>query len=417
MAKFIISGGNKLQGRIEVLGAKNAAMKIMAAALLTDEVSILENVPDILDIETMKGILESLNVKVTRFNHTLTIDPTKIASKMPNPDLVTKMRGSVVLIGPLLARFGQVKFAQPGGCVIGARPIDTHLDALAQIGVTIEEKVGFFNFKADKLLAKKIVLKEKSVTTTENVMMAAVLNEGKTIIQNAAQEPEIEDLANFLHKMGAKISGAGTNTIEIVGVKKLKGAKHQVIADRIEAGTFALAAAVTNGELEILNFNPGHLQAFIQKMQQAGVKFQLKSSSIHILPSLAFEPVDIKTGPYPAFPTDLQAPFSVLLTQAVGKSTIYETMYEGRLRYLAELNMMGAKAKLINHHQAEIFGPTKLSGKKIKTLDLRAGATLILAALIAKGQTEISDINLIDRGYERIDERLQKLGAKISRVN
>ncbi len=416
MAKLIIQGGTSLEGDIRIAGAKNAALKMMAASILTDEEVILHNVPDIQDIRTTIQILEGIGAKISFSNNSLSIDPSGITSFQPDYQLVKHLRGSVVVIGPLLAKFKSAKIPQPGGCLIGARPIETHSNALQQLNVTVNEDKDYYLFETKKLIGAKITLDEMSVTATENVMMAATLAEGVTEIRLAAAEPEISDLASMLNKMGAKISGAGTNIIFIEGVKKLTGVEHTVIPDRIEAGTFAIAAAVSRGDVRIQNIIPEHMSSILMKFKHANVSFGIENNNIlHIKPTTSFEPITIDTRPYPGFPTDLQAPLAVLLTQANGTSKIFETMYDGRLEYSKELKKMGADLTIHDAHTLMINGPTPLYGKKITSLDIRAGATLLIAALIAQGQSTIERSELIDRGYEHIDKRLNSLGANIKR--
>ncbi len=417
MSKFEIEGLNKLEGEIPVYGAKNAAMKMIAASVLISGKVILENVPDILDIQVIIDILIQNGAVINRTGHTLEIDTTNLSPKDPNPRLVEKMRGSIVLIGPYLARFGKISIPQPGGCAIGARPIDIHIDGFRQFGVEITENDNFYHFQTDNLIEKNVNLKGISVTATENVMMAAVLAEGKTTIKNVAKEPEIIDLANFLNKAGAKIIGAGTSKIEIEGVKKLEPITYEVIPDRIEAGTFAALAVATKSSLKVVNCHPQDLEAFLEKIAQMGVSFEKGDNFIYIKGSTDLKPVNIETEAHPGFPTDLQAPVGLLLTQAQGESTIHEKIHENRLGYLKELAEMGANIKIIDQQEAKITGPTILKGKNVDSLDLRAGATLILAGLIAEGKTLIDNAEIIDRGYEKIEERLQKVGAKIRRVS
>jgi len=417
MAKLIIQGGKSLEGEIEVSGAKNAALKMMAAAILTDETIQLNRVPDIKDIRTMKAIIENLGASVNFTDHSMTINCSKVKKPEPDYQLVKHMRGSVVVIGPLLARFNQTKIPQPGGCLIGSRPIDTHINALKQLGVKFEQDQDYYYFKTDGLKGSRVILDEMSVTATENILMSAVLAKGITEIHLAASEPEIEDLATLLNKMGAKIKGAGTPVILVDGVKKLHGAEHEVIPDRIEAGTLAIAAAVSRGNVRIINVVPNHLDIFLQKLKKANVNFIVENNNIlHVKPTTIFNPINIDTRPYPGYPTDLQAPLSVLLTQANGTSRIFETMYEGRLGYVKELERMGAEIKMLDAHTVIINGPTPLYGKEITSFDIRAGATLIIASIIAQGESIIDKVELVDRGYEKLEERLKKLGARIKRI-
>lgn len=417
MSYFEIFGPNKLNGEIEVMGAKNAAMKIIAASVLIPDKIILENVPDILDINTIINILVQNGAEITRSNHTLDINTNNLLDENPNPKLVKKMRGSIVLVGPYLARYGKISIPQPGGCAIGARPIDIHLDAFKQFGVKIDEENGIFNFNLkDYLPARTIDLKGVSVTATENILMLAVTINGTTTINNAATEPEIQDLANFLVSAGAKISGIGTNQMVIEGVTQLNPINYKTCPDRIEAGTFAALSIVTKSPLKITNCNPHDLKSFLDKVAEIGVDFEIGDDFIQLKKFENLKAIHLETAPYPGFPTDLQAPMGLIMTQANGKSTISENIFENRLNYINELALMNVNAKILDAHRAEITGPNNLSGANIESLDLRAGATMILAGLIAHGKTTISNAEIVDRGYERIEERLQKIGAKIKRI-
>lgn len=422
MAKFIINGGGKLKGDVFISGAKNGVLKMIAATVLTDKVCVLDNVPRIKDVETICKILESIGAKTKWLGeHKLEINPSKVNSYKPDYDLMAKMRASVVLAGPLLARFSKAEIAEPGGCVIGARPVYEHWKALKKLGVEVTQTKDKSILKTKRLTGNIVILDAMSVTATENVLMAAVLAAGKTSIRVAASEPEIQDLAEMLRKMGAKITGDATHTIDVTGVKKLNGVNHKVLPDRYEIGTYAIAAITTGGKVTIKNVIPDHLDIIINRFEAAGVNFRFinqegKYADLLIEPSKTFHPIKIDARPYPGFPTDLQAPMSVLMTQLPKTSKIFETIYDGRLKYLSELKKMGAKVNVIDTHTAEITGPTKLHGSKITSFDLRAGATLILAGLIADGTTEIDNIETIDRGYEKIEEKLQKLGADIKRI-
>jgi len=417
MAKFRIKGGISLSGDIAVGGAKNAALKMISASLLTDEEVILTNVPDIRDIRTLLLILEKLGASVDFLDHKVTICCANVQSSEADYQLVKHMRGSVVIVGPLLARFGSATIPQPGGCLIGSRSIDTHINAFRQLNVEINQEKDLYKFSTTRLSGGTVVLDEMSVTATENALMAAVLAEGNTEIRLGASEPEIEDLSTMLNAMGAKIKGAGSNTISVQGVGKLNGVQHQVIPDRIEVGTFAIAAAVSRGDVKIHNVIPQHLDSFLHVLHQLNVAHSIENGNIlHIKPTTIFEPIYIDTRPYPGYPTDLQAPLSVLLTQANGTSRIFETMYEGRLGYTKELEKMGASIKTVDAHTVAISGPTPLYGKHITSFDIRAGATLIIAALIAQGESMIGKIELVDRGYENIENRLRSIGADIERI-
>ncbi|MGC9048631.1 MAG: UDP-N-acetylglucosamine 1-carboxyvinyltransferase [Patescibacteria group bacterium] len=415
--KFIIEGGYPLKGEIEVMGMKNAATPILVATLLTSEPCLLKNVPKISDVGNMLEILESLGAEINYLDeHSIQISNQNISLHRLDKDAVCKMRSSILFMGPLLSRFGQIELPEPGGCIIGNRPIDTHLYALEQLGAKIERENGFYGVKANGLKGTVIILPEFSVTATENALMAAVLAKGRTIIKLAAAEPHVQDLCSFLNKMGAKISGIGTHTLIIDGVKKLKGAEHTIIPDQIEIGTFAVAAAVSRGEVKIKNIIPEHLEIICLKLKQIGVKFDLDENSLYIHPSTNLRAFRLQTMPYPGFPTDLQAPFGVLATQCQGTSLIQDPLFEGRMGYVQELIKMGANAIVADPHRVVITGPTPLYGQEIKSFDLRAGATLIIAGLIAQGQTIINQAEVVDRGYEKIEERLSKLGAKIKRV-
>lgn len=420
MSKFIIDGPAKLHGTITISGAKNAALKILPAAILGDSISTISNVPEIGDIEKMIAILESIGAKVSYSDGIVTIDPTKINSYKPDEKLVKKLRGSIVVAGPLLSKFGKAVLSQPGGCLIGARPIDEHLDVFSQMGIEIKKaKEGFI--LSGKPKAGEITLSAMSVTATENAIMASVLSSGITNIHVAAAEPEIADLATYLNKMGAKIEGAGTHDIKITGVKKLSGASHEILPDRIEAGTFLMAAVGTNSEVEIGPVVSSHLSLVLKKLKVAGAKYKIvvRDGAEYIKTEkrgeLTAEKVD--TRPYPGFPTDLQSPYAVLMTQARGNSQIFETIFEGRFLYLDELKLMGAQVEILSPQIVIISGPKKLKGAEIASRDIRGGAALIVAGLMASGKTIINGLEFIDRGYARIDEKLRNAGANITREN
>jgi UDP-N-acetylglucosamine 1-carboxyvinyltransferase len=420
MQKFVINGGKPLEGKIDIMGSKNAATPILSACLLTKEECIIDNIPLIADVMKMIEILESMGVETEwigkrklKIKAGSNVDPEKM-----DFEIVGHMRSSILLLGSLLARFKKFKIKQPGGCIIGARPVGIHFDALEALGAKITSENGFYCFETDRLIGKKIVLKEFSVTATENLMMAAALAEGITTIKIAAIEPHVQDLARFLNKMGAKIKGLGIHTIQIQGVKKMHGAEHKIIPDPIEAGTFAIAAVATKGNVEINNINPHELDLVIEKLREIGANIEVKNNKLLIKPASKFNAIKkIETRTYPGIPTDLQAPFAVLTTQTEGTTLIHDTMYEGRLAYINELNKMGADAVICDPHRALITGPTPLYGQNITSFDLRAGATLIIAALLAEGKSTISKIDQVDRGYEKIEERLRNLGADIRREN
>ncbi|MEK7167069.1 MAG: UDP-N-acetylglucosamine 1-carboxyvinyltransferase [Patescibacteria group bacterium] len=416
--KFIINGGKKLKGEIAVGGAKNLALKALAASFLFKQEIVINNIPDIEDIKQMLEIIKDLGAKVEKNdNHQYKISTKNVSKTTLSPILTPKLRASIVLIGPMLARFGEAMLPYPGGCVIGMRPIDIFIDGFKTLGVEVEENKNGFFFKTKKLKGAKFVFPIISVTATETLMMAATLAKGKTTLINAACEPEISTLADYLNSCGAKISGAGTSTIIIEGVNKLSANVFNIIPDRIEAGTFAIMAATTKSDLIIKNCNPMHLEVPLLMLKKVGVNFIIGNNNIHVLPSKNLKAINLVTHEYPGFITDLQAPFTVLLTQVQGMSLVHETIYEGRLFYIDKLNKMGANIILCDPHRAIINGPTKLYGKKVESPDIRAGMAMVIASLVAEGKTEIDNIYQIDRGYEKIEERLQNLGVKIERVN
>ena len=417
MPNFIVQGGQKLSGEIKVSGSKNAALPIMCAALLIKEKVILENVPNIEDIHSMAKILTSFGAEITFKDNTLEIDAKNLKKNATPDDLVKKMRASILILGPLIQRFGEIKMAFPGGCVLGKRSVYAHTHALQELGCEIIDEQRGIHIKVKKLKGKKLVLPELSVTATENAIMAAVLAEGDTEIRLAACEPHVQDLSHFLKKMGAKISGIGSNNLKISGVKSLSGGKYSITGDYLEAGTFAIAAVATKSSLTIKGIDPDHLDSFWQKLEEIGGKFKLNEDSVEIIATTELNATKmLRTAVYPSFATDLQAPFTVLLTQAHGVSKVFETLFEGRLNYLFELEKMGAHIEFLNPHQALVIGPSKLKALPISSCDIRAGAAMVIAALIADGKTEISNINYIDRGYEKLDEKLRSIGAKIERV-
>jgi len=414
--RFLVTGGKKLNGQVKVGGSKNAALPIIAAALLTNEPVTLTNVPDIEDISTMEHILHYIGVRTEHEGNKLVVHAKAIADREIEHELVSKLRASILFLGPLLARNGEVKLAFPGGCIIGKRPVDAHLMALHALGAEINEDHEVLHLECDHLTGADIVMSEASVTATENVVMAAVLAKGTTTIRFAAAEPHVQDLCKFLNAMGAKIEGIGTHTIVIKGVKKLHGCEYRITPDYLEAGTLVLAAAITQGSVDVLDVNPHHLDIFWQKLREVGVVFELGKDMVRVLPSPELKAIRLQTAIFPSFPTDLQAPFATLLTQAKGKSFIFETLFDGRLQYLYELEKMGVKPNILNPYQAEVEGPVKLKGAPVSSCDIRAGAAMLIAALAAEGETEISNIYYIDRGYERLDEKLNSLGASIKRV-
>ena len=416
--KFLIKGGIPLSGEVEISGYKNAAGAILAATLLTEEESIIDNLPLVSDVLDQIEILKQMGAEIKwPGERKIKINPKNINPERIPTNLFEKMRVSVLLIGPLLARFKKFKVPHPGGDKIGLRPIGTHLEALKDFGVKIEEKEGFYHFEApENLEGKRIVLKEFSVTATENLMMLAALIKGKTKIEIAAAEPQVQDLGKFLDKCGLKIEGVGTHTIEIKGKEKLSGANFSICPDPLEIGTFLIALAITGGEGKIKNINPDHLTMFLEKMREIGINFETINNKILVKKSTEFKPTKIQVLPYPGFPTDLQPQTSVLLTQAQGKSLIHDPLYENRFQHLHELRKMGADIEITDPHRALIFGKRELIGNKITASDIRSGAALILAGLISKEKTLIENISQIERGHEKIEEKLKKLGARIEKI-
>lgn len=409
---FIINGGKKLEGEITAGISKNAALKILAASVLTDESIKLPQLPDIEDIGRMKELLIDLGAKF--FGNS--INSSKIKKTDLNYKIADRFRASIVLTGPLLARFGSVSFPYPGGCTLGKRPINFFIDGFKALGAKVKRKGDVFTVSSKKLIGNKFVFPIVSVTGTENLMMAGALAEGKTILKNAACEPEIENLANFLNSLGAKIFGAGTSSIKIDGVKKLNGGIWNGLSDRIEAGTFIILAIATRSHIKIKNCNPEHLEVPLTLLEKTGANLEIGADYVIVKPVRNLHAIDVKTREYPGFATDLQAPLTVLLTQTNGISLVHETIYEGRLFYTDILNQMGADIIMADPHRVIVQGPSILHGKKIQSPDIRAGMALIIAALIAKGQSVVDNIYQIDRGYEKIDERLRALGADIKRV-
>ena len=417
MEKLLIKGGASLKGEISCSGAKNAALPMIAATILSDEDIILKNLPYLQDITTMFELLGSMGADILlNENMNFTIASNNLKEKEARYELVKTMRASILVLGPLVAKYGEARIALPGGCAIGSRPVNYHLDALEQLGATITLKNGYIEASAKKLIGSKIKFDGITVTGTENIMMAACLAEGTTTLTNVAKEPEIIDLAEFLNKMGAKISGAGSDEITIEGVKRLYGTDHSIPADRIEAGTYLVAAAVTNGEIKINGINPNRLIKVLDKLIETGAKVETSEDSISLIMNKDKpKPVDITTAPFPEFPTDMQAQFSVINALANGVSNIYETVFENRFMHVQELNRMGCNIQ-INGNQAIIEGVDSLYGAEVMATDLRASASLILAGLCAKGETKVDRIYHIDRGYERIEEKLNYLGANIIRL-
>ena len=414
--KLIVRGGNRLFGTVKVSGAKNAVLPVIAATLLGTTPSTLEEIPDLEDVRTIAEVLTHLGAAVKIEPGTLYIDSTNITACEAPYELVRKMRASFLVMGPLLARDGCSKISLPGGCAIGTRPIDLHLKGFEALGAEIIMGHGFIEAKAPQgLKGARIYLDFPSVGATENIMMAASMAKGQTIIENPAEEPEIVDLANMLNHMGANIRGAGTNLIRIEGVTELKGACHCVIPDRIEAGTYMVAAAMTGGDVYVENALTEHLKPVIAKLKEAGVLIEEDVNGVRVKSSGPIRAVDIKTLPYPGFPTDMQAQFMALMTTAQGTSIVTETVFENRFMHVDELKRMGASIK-IDGRSAVVEGVKKLTGCQVKATDLRAGAALVVAGLVADGQTEIGYIHHIDRGYDRLVEKFQGIGANIERV-
>lgn len=420
MEKLVINGGKRLCGRVKISGAKNAVLPIIAATLLGQEMcSNLDEVPALDDVETIAEVLRELGVKA-EFNekaNTFSVDSRNITKCEAPYELVRKMRASFLIMGPLLARLGQAKISLPGGCAIGTRPIDLHLKGFEALGATIEMGHGFIDAKAPNgLKGARIYLDFPSVGATENIIMAASMAEGQTILENPAQEPEIIDLANFLNVMGAKIRGAGTNMIKIDGVRKLCGANYTIIPDRIEAGTYMVAAAMTQGDVYIENAISEHLKPVIAKLKEAGVNIDEEVDGIRVSCDKKTKAVDIKTMPYPGFPTDMQAQFMAMLTMSEGTGVVTETVFENRFMHVNEFKRMGANIK-IDGRTSIVEGVTKLTGCEVKATDLRAGAAMVLAGLVADGETQIGCIHHIDRGYDGLVPKLVALGADIQRVD
>jgi len=417
MEELLINGGSTLKGEINCSGAKNAALPMIAATILSDENIVLKNLPYLQDITTMFELLGSMGADILlNENMDFTISTAALKEKEARYELVKTMRASILVLGPLVAKYGEAKIALPGGCAIGSRPVNFHLDALEQLGATITLKNGYIEANAKKLVGSQIKFDGITVTGTENIMMAACLAEGTTVLTNVAKEPEIIDLAEFLNQMGANISGAGTDKITIEGVDKLHGTEHIIPADRIEAGTYLVAAAVTKGEIVINGINPKRLVQVLDKLNETGAIIETTKNSISLSMNRDKpKPVDITTAPFPEFPTDMQAQFSVINAIADGISNIYETVFENRFMHVQELNRMGSNIQ-VNGNQAIIEGVDSLYGAEVMATDLRASASLILAGLCAKGETKVDRIYHIDRGYERIEEKLNYLGANIIRL-
>lgn len=412
MKKITIEGGTPVFGEVHISGAKNSVLPLIAATLLTNGVSLIADSPWLSDVDTMCQVLTHLGAKTGFANGELALDTTDLKTVEPPGELVRKMRASFLIMGPLLARTGRARMSLPGGCAIGSRPIDLHLKGFEAMGAQISIEHGFIEAKADRLQGARIYLDFPSVGATENIMMAASLADGITLIENAAHEPEIIDLANMLGVMGANIKGAGTNSIRIEGVPSLNPARHSVIPDRIEAGSFLCMAAATGGELILNNVLAEHLQPLLAKLSEMGCAIEVSYDSIHILGPEEITPVDIKTLPYPGFPTDLQAQVMALLTVCKGTATVTETVFENRFMHAGELAKMGADIK-IDGNKARINGVSHLEGAGVVATDLRAGAAMVIAAQMARGKTEITGVEHIERGYENLTEKLDRIGSRI----
>ena len=416
MDKIRIVGGRKLSGTVKISGAKNAVLPAMAASLLTEEPLVLDNVPDVWDVGTMRRLLAEIGVRAdAQDTHRLQLSLPALRSFEAPYELVKTMRASVLVLGPLLARHGKARVSLPGGCAIGARPVNFHISALEKLGAKVNIEHGFVEATADGLTGTEIYFDNITVTGTENILMAASLARGVTVLQNCAQEPEVVDLARLLTKMGARIEGAGTGTIRIEGVERLGGCEHHVIPDRIETGTYMAAGALVGDDVELTHCRPDHLTAVIDKMEELGVPIETTESTLRIHRADGLRSADLRTLAYPGFPTDMQAQLMVLLTQSEGTSMVSETIFENRFMHVPELNRMGAAIQL-DGHTAVVQGRTPLSGTRVMATDLRASACLVLAGLIAEGQTLVDRVYHLDRGYDHIEKKLVGLGAEIERV-
>lgn len=412
MSKFIIQGGKKLEGEVRISGSKNAALPIIAATVLVKGKTTLYNVPNIQDVQTMFQIIKDIGGKVTKKNNKVIIDTSKIHTYEIPENLMRKMRSSVILAGAIIGKYNKANFSYPGGCEIGSRPIDLHLKGFEKLGINIKEEYGEIICNAEKIIGAQIHLDFPSVGATENIILSACLAEGTTILTNAAKEPEIEDMAEFLNKAGAKIKGAGTDRVEITGVKKLAEISYNIMPDRIEAGTYLVAGAITGGNIKITNANPTHIEPILDKLEEANCILEIGKDYIQIKAPRRIKSVDIKTMPYPGFPTDMQSIFGALLSTAKGTSIITENIFENRYKYVQELNRMGARIN-VEGRTAIIKGTKRIQGANVIASDLRGGAALIIEGLIAKGITQIDNIHYVLRGYENIEDKLKNLGAKI----
>lgn len=414
MYKYIIKGGTRLHGEIDVSGSKNASLPILAGSILNGKTTKLYNVPEIEDVKTTIKILEELGCKIRRDKNKLIINSKNMKNTTIPDNLMRKLRSSVIIAGAIIARFKEVKFSYPGGCDIGARPIDLHLSNLKKIGIKIDENTSYIECKCDKIESNEIQLDFPSVGATENLILASILGNHEVIIKNAAMEPEIIDLANFLNRMGAKVLGAGTKIIKVKGVESLKEVSYKIMPDRIEAGTLLIAGAITSGNIKINNIEPDHLSPILHKLNECGCKIKKEKNSIYLNASGRLVATEIKTMPYPGFPTDLQPLFSTLLTVCKGTSIVTENIFENRFKFMQEIKRMGGKVN-IEGKTLIIKGVRKLHGADVESSDLRGGASLVLAGISAKGITKVSGVEYILRGYEDLDRKLNKLGANIVR--
>ena len=419
MDKFVIRGGNPLLGTVKISGAKNSALPCMAAAILTEDEVVLENIPQVQDIETERKLLESMGAEVElgygRAQHRTSIQCAVLSDPVAKYEIVKTMRASSLVLGPLLARTGMARVAMPGGCAIGGRPIDLHIKGLEAMGATITQEHGYLEARAKRLKGAHIVFDKITVTGTEDLLMAASMAEGESVFENCAREPEVSDLAALLNAMGAQIEGAGTSEIRVKGVSKLHGARHRINPDRIEAGTFLIAGAITGGELNVDGCNPEHLGALLSKLEQSGVKLDVGKDHVRVHSGGSLVAVDITTEEYPGFPTDMQAQFMALLTQAEGTSTVTENIFENRFMHVSELNRMGANIA-VSGRTATVRGMTKLQSAAVMCSDLRASAALVLGALVADGESILDRVYHMDRGYERMEEKLRGVGAQVRRM-
>jgi UDP-N-acetylglucosamine 1-carboxyvinyltransferase len=416
MRRYVVDGPVSLQGDVAISGAKNAALKIMAAALLVEDEVVVERVPDITDVHLMGEVLERLGASVSFGDGTVTIDASGELSEETPYELVTRMRASIQVLGPLLARLGRARVAMPGGDAIGSRPIDLHLQGLERMGAKFTSQHGYVEGVAHRLRAADVLLEFPSVGATENLLMGAVLAEGRTTIENAAREPEIQDLAAFLSSCGARIEGAGTPFISIEGVDALSGVRHRIIPDRVESGTYAIAAAATRGDVRLVDTRPEFFELPLQKLEQAGAEVDRGDGEVRVRMQRRPQSLDLSTLPYPGFPTDLQPPMMVLLAQAEGSSILTENVFEARFLFVDELNRMGCQIRVEGHH-AVIRGIERLSGAPVRAPDIRAGAALVLGGLCAEGRTEVYDTGHVERGYERFVEKVTGLGASVALVD